>query len=449
MTVGNPLGLILQFAFPLLIGNLLQQTYNLADAAIVGRYLGSNALASVGASGSVQFLVLGFCIGLCCGFGIPVAQRFGATDYKRMRDFIFHAAVLTAGIAAVLTAVCLALCPKILRLLNTPDSLYEDAYGYLFIIFLGIPFNLLYNLTSGILRAVGDSKTPFVFLATATVLNILMDLFFIRVLGFGCMGAGLATVLAQAVSGMLCFLYIKKKVSILHLAKENKKWDLRTAGLMFCMGVPMGLQYSVTAIGTMVMQSANNGLGDVYISGFTAAARLKQFAMCPFDAVATGVSTFAGQNLGAGKIRRIKQGIRHGVLIGAAYGAAIGLVLFFFGRNMALMFINREETAVLDAAGKYLKALGCFCWTLGFLNICRMTVQGIGFTLRAVFSGVVEMAARIIVSVLFVPLYGFTAVCFADQTAWVCACIYIVPTCICCVRKCARKINCTEKSAII
>lgn len=295
MTEGNPLKLILQFALPLLAGNIFQQTYNIVDAAIVGRYLGTKALAAIGASASVQFLVMGFCIGICCGFGIPIAQRFGAKDYGNMRSCIFHAGFLVVIAAVVLTVTCSLLCPQILHLLSTPDDIYGDAYYYLLVLFLGIPFSLLYNLLSGILRAVGDSKTPFMFLVFSTILNIVLDLFCIIVLKWGCAGAAIATITAQAVSGILCLFYIWRHFPILKLSGGDCRIKGSMVQLLLVMGVPMGLQYSITAIGSMVMQSANNGLGSVYVSGLTAGMRIKQFAMCPFDAIATAVSTFAAR----------------------------------------------------------------------------------------------------------------------------------------------------------
>lgn len=439
MTEGKPLKLILQFALPLLLGNIFQQTYNIVDAAIVGRYLGTKALASVGASASVQFLVMGFCIGICCGFGIPIAQRFGAKDYDAMRSFIFHGGFLSVIVAVLLTTLCALLCPQILELLSTPADIYSNAYSYLLVMFLGIPFTILYNLLSSILRAVGDSKTPFLFLVISTVLNILLDLFFIIILKWGCAGAAIATITAQAVSGILCFIYIWKKFSILKLSKKDCKVKGSAIRMMLIMGVPMGLQYSITAIGSMVMQSANNGLGSVYVSGFTAAMRIKQFAMCPFDAIATAVSTFCSQNLGAGKMERIKQGLRQGIATGVAYGAGIGLVVIFFGGILSQLFISKEETEVLAASAQYLRCLGYFFWSLGILNVCRMCVQGLGYSGLAIFSGAIEMVARIVVSLVFVPKYEFDAICFADQSAWVSAVFYIVPVCIYCVRKISKE----------
>lgn len=439
MTEGRPLTLILQFALPLLAGNLLQQTYNIIDAAIVGQILGTDALASVGASSSVQFLVLGFCIGICCGFGIPIAKSFGAGQQEKMRDLIFHAMVLTGVFAVILTAVCALLCPQILHLLSTPENIFKGAYEYLLVIFLGIPFTLLYNLLSSILRAVGDSKTPFMFLAFSTVLNIILDLFCIIVLRWGCAGAAIATITAQAVSGILCFLYIRKRIPVLCLSKRNYRIIEAGIKVMLLMGIPMGLQYSITAVGSMVMQSANNGLGSVYVSGFTAGMRIKQFLMCPFDAIATAVSVFCGQNLGAGKADRIKKGIREGICAGVFYGLLAGIVMIFAGRTLSMLFVNKSAVEVLDASAKYLRCMGFFFWSLGILNVCRMTTQGLGYSGRAVFSGMTEMIARILVSVLFVPLYGFTAICFADQSAWVSACFYIIPVCLGCVRKISLK----------
>ena len=441
MTEGRPLGLILRFALPLLIGNLLQQGYNLVDAAIVGRFLGTGALASVGASSSVQFLVMGFCIGACCGFCVPVAQKFGARDYSSMRRYIYNSFILTAVLAVVLTVACALLCTNILEILSTPADVFQGAWVYLFILFLGIPFTLLYNLTSGIMRAIGDSKTPFIFLAISTILNVFFDLFCIVVLKWGCAGAAIATVSAQAISGFLCLFYIIRKYPVLKMQKEECHLIGDYQKTLMIMGFPMGLQFSITAIGSMVMQSANNGLGSVYVSAFTAASRLKMFAMCPFDALATAVSTFCSQNYGAKKLDRIKQGLLQGTTVGVFYGIAVGIILIFFGRELSMIFVTGGEDAVLDASGQLLHYSGYFYWALGILNVVRLCTQGLGYSGRAIFSGVVEMIARIVVSIWFVPVFGFMAICFADQAAWVTAVMYILPTCIYCVKKIEKEFN--------
>lgn len=437
MTQGNPLKVMLQFAFPLLIGNLLQQTYNIIDAAIVGQSLGAQALASVGASTSVQFLVLGFCMGSCTGFGIPVAKYFGAGDLKHMKNIIFNGAVLTAVIAVIITVLCTLLCPWILQVLSVQSDIYANAYSYLMIIFLGLPFTLLYNYLSSILRAVGDSRTPFLFLAFSAVLNIFLDLFFILVADWGCAGAAFATIAAQAISGILCLIVIIRRMEVLWLSKENRVVRGDSITELLQMGLPTGLQFSITAIGSMVMQSANNGLGGDYVSAFTAGAKLKQFTMCPFDAIATSVSVFCSQNYGAGKIDRIHKGLRQGIAVGVGYGLFAGLILIFAGRPLSMIFVSKDASGVLDASAKYLRCMGYFYWSLGILNVTRMVTQGLGHSGRAFFSGVMEMIARTIVSLGFVEAFGYTAICFADQTAWIAVCCYIAPTCLYCLKKIA------------
>ena len=437
MTQGNPLKVMLQFAFPLLIGNLLQQTYNIIDAAIVGQSLGAQALASVGASTSVQFLVLGFCMGSCTGFGIPVAKYFGAGDLKHMKNIIFNGAVLTAVIAVIITVLYTLLCPWILQVLSVQSDIYANAYSYLMIIFLGLPFTLLYNYLSSILRAVGDSRTPFLFLAFSAVLNIFLDLFFILVADWGCAGAAFATIAAQAISGILCLIVIIRRMEVLWLSKENRVVRGDSITELLQMGLPTGLQFSITAIGSMVMQSANNGLGGDYVSAFTAGAKLKQFTMCPFDAIATSVSVFCSQNYGAGKIDRIHKGLRQGIAVGVGYGLFAGLILIFAGRPLSMIFVSKDASGVLDASAKYLRCMVYFYWSLGILNVTRMVTQGLGHSGRAFFSGVMEMIARTIVSLGFVETFGYTAICFADQTAWIAACCYIAPTCLYCLKKIA------------
>lgn len=438
MTSGAVLPHLIRFSLPLLFGNLIQQTYNFIDAAIVGRILGENALAAVGGSSSIQFLVIGLCIGLCLGFAVPVAHRFGANDYDRMRSYIFHAYILAVIMMTVLTLITTFFCGGILHLLKTADTIYADAYAYLFVIFLGIPFNILYNLTSGILRAVGDSKTPFFFLVFSAILNIVLDLTFILYLGLGCRGAALATILSQGVSGISCLIYMYLRFEILRVKRTDCVWVPRRAKKLMFLGLPMGLQYSITAIGSMVMQAANNALGPIYIAAFAAALRIKQFAMCPFDAFATAVATFAGQNYGAGNMKRVKEGILKGCAISITYGIFIGIILILFGRELSGVFIKEtsdQASAVLDAAAQFLFCAGFFYWTLGILNTTRLAAQGLGFSNLAVFSGVTEMLARIAVVVFFVPTFGFDAICFTDQTAWSTGAIYSTFICIYAVRK--------------
>lgn len=439
MTEGNPFGLIVRFSIPLLLGNLFQQTYNMVDAAIVGQTLGSDALAAVGSSSSVQFFVLGFVMGFAVGFSVPVSQRFGAKDYSGMRRFEFTGAVWAAIIAVIMTVATCALCGTILHGLQVPEDIFSMSYQYLIIIFAGIPFTVLYNYLSGILRAIGDSKTPFLFLATSAVLNIFLDFFCILVLHLGTAGAALATIVSQAISGILCLILIKKKFDILHIGKEDRVINADLSKKLLVMGIPMGLQFSITAIGSMVMQSANNGLGTLYVSGFTAGMKIKQFMMCPFDAIATAVSTFAAQNYGARKADRIKEGIIQGTALAVGYGIVAGILMILFGKTMCLLFVSGSETKVIDCAYLYISRMAIFWWTLGFLNVERLSIQGLGHAGLAMFAGIIEMICRTVVSVGFVPMFGYNAITFADQTAWIGACLFVVPMCIIIVRKIAKQ----------
>ena len=445
LTEGNSFKQIIWFAFPLLLGNLFQQLYNLADTVIVGKTLGINALASVGASSSLNFLILGFCMGLCSGFAIPVAQTFGAKHYSAMRGYVMNSAILAAGVSLGFALITAVFCRQILILIRTPENILDGAYQYLVIIFIGIPFTVLYNLAAGILRALGDSKSPFIFLAISTVINIFGDLLCILVLHMGVAGAAVATITAQAISGICCLVYMKKRFQILAASREERRPDGNKMKKLLAMGVPMGLQFSITAIGSVMLQSAVNSLGSSIVAAFTAGMKVKQFTMAPFDAIGNTSATFCGQNLGAHRLDRIRKGMRQMLGIAFAYSIVASLALIFLGEPMIRIFVDAGETEVIGYAVQYLRCMGYFFWTLGILNITRMTTQGLGYSGRAVFSGVTEMIARTVVSLGFVGTFGFTAICFADQTAWVTAVCYIFPTCLWCIRKSTKMLKSAQK----
>ncbi len=440
MTEGSPLTQIVMFSIPLLLGNLFQQLYNMVDAAIVGRILGAKALGAVGASSSVLFLILGFCIGICAGFAVPISHKFGANDMEALRKYVYQSFVLSVVIGAALTILCVVFCDSIIHLLKTPDDIYTDAYIYLLIIFIGIPFTVLYNLTAGIMRAVGNSKMPFIFLAISSVLNIGLDLLLIVTFQMGVAGAAIATIASQGVSGIACLIYMLTKMRILIPLKNERKFNLSYSVILLRMGVPMGLQFSITAIGAMMMQTATNALGSVYVSAFAASLKLKQLMMCPFDAIGTSVATFVGQNFGAGKYKRIQEGLVKGTGIAVLYGIIAGIILSVFGREMSLMFIDPSEVEVINYSYEYQKCLGYFFWSLGFLNVLRLTIQGLGYTNRAIISGVIEMVARTAMSLFVVPVYGFLAICYTDQSAWITAAIYVIIMSVIVMRKIKKKL---------
>lgn len=428
MTSGAPLPLILNFTLPLLLGNLLQQTYSLVDAAIVGKFLGINALASVGASSSVIFLILGFCNGCCGGFGIPIAQKFGAHDYSTMRKYVWASLKLTTVMSILIAIVTSLLCAFILRTMRTPENIFYDAYLYLLITFIGVPCTFFYNLFSCIIRALGDSKTPFWFLLFSTILNILLDLFCILVLGWGVAGASIATVVSQGLSAFLCYHYMMRKFEILQATPSERRFDRRLALNMLGIGVPMGLQFSITAIGSIMLQSANNALGTACVAAFTSAMRIKMFFLCPLESLGMAMATYCGQNYGAGKPERIWSGIKASFLLMGVYVVANFVILWFGAKYMALLFVSAAEVEIIKDTELFLHVAATFFPTLGLLCILRYSIQGVGYTTLAMLSGVSEMIARILVSVLAVPAFGYIAVCFGDPTAWMAADLFLVST---------------------
>lgn len=427
MTVGAILPLLFNFTMPLLLGNLLQQTYSLVDAAIVGKFLGINALASVGASTSVVFLILGFCNGCCGGFGIPVAQKFGAHDYRTMRRLVAVSLKLAGIMSVAITLATCLLCSFILKWMQTPANIFKDAYYYLLITFIGIPCTFYYNLLSSILRALGDSKTPFWFLLFSTVLNILLDLLCIVVLKWGVAGAAIATVFSQGVSAVLCYFYMYRKFEILRTTPADRRFRPELARQLIYIGAPMGLQFSITAIGSIMLQSSNNALGTACVAAFTAAMRIKMFFLCMLESLGIAMATYCGQNYGAGKPLRIWQGVKVASGMMVVYVLFVNLILWTSSEKFALLFVDPAETEIIADTALFLHVSASFFPVLGLLCILRYSIQGAGYTRLAMFSGVSEMIARILVSLVAVPMWGFWAVCFGDPTAWVFADLFLIP----------------------
>lgn len=435
MTAGPALPLIFNFTMPLLLGNLLQQAYSLIDAAIVGKFLGINPLAAVGASSSVIFLILGFCNGCSCGFGIPVAQKFGARDYSMMRRYVSVSLQISVAISTFIAVITSVFCSDILRIMRTPDVIFEDAYIYLLVTFIGVPFTFLYNLLASIIRALGDSKTPFWFLLFSAVLNILLDLFCILVLDWGVMGAAVATVFSQAISSGLCYMYMYRHFEILKGERVERKFEMRLANNLLAIGVPMGLQFSITAIGSIMLQSANNALGTACVAAFTTAMRIKMFFICPFESLGIAMATYCGQNYGAGKPRRIWEGIKASGWMMIVYAVATFVILILGSKELAMLFVDASETEIISATELFLHVSAYFFPMLGLLCILRYSIQGAGFTNLAMLSGVSEMIARALVSIYAVPVWGYLAVCYGDPAAWIAANIFLVPAFIYVYRK--------------
>lgn len=427
MTKGSPMKLILGFAVPLFFGFLFQQFYNLVDTVIVGRFLGVDELASVGATGSINFLIIGFCMGVCNGFSIPVSHKFGAGDYEGVRRYVANCTWLGIGFAVLLTVFTTLFCRDILVLMRTPDNILEDAYTYIFIIFLGIPATFLYNTVSGVIRALGDSKTPVVFLVLSSFVNIGLDLLFIINLQLGVAGAALATVIAQALAGVGCLLFMIWRFQILHIKKGEWRPDGHMMIVLCGMGIPMGLQYSITAIGSVVLQSATNTLGSAAVASVTAGSKVSCFLACPFDALGSTMATYGGQNVGAGKPERLDQGLKSCILIGAVYSVLAFLIVLTGGEWLAGLFVESSETVIIGNVRKFLLFNTASYFLLALVNIVRFLIQGMGFPTFAILAGVLEMIARSVAGVVLVPHLGFTGVCMGSPVAWILADAFLIP----------------------
>lgn len=427
MTVGSPMKLILGFSLPLLFGFLFQQFYSVVDTVIVGQFLGMNALAGVGATGSINFMIVGFCMGVCSGFAIPVAHKFGAKDYSGMRQVVANCVWLSLIFSLVMTVVVVLLCKNILLWMKTPEDIFADSYAYIVIIFAGIPAIYLYNMLSGIIRSMGDSKTPLVFLTLSSFLNIGLDLLCILVFQMGVAGAAVATVASQLISGALCLLYMIKKFEILHIKKEE--WRLNSAHVRsLCgMGVPMGLQYSITAIGSVILQTSVNTLGSLAVASVTAGGKVSMFFCCPFDAMGSTMATYGGQNVGAKKLDRLGTGLKNCIWLGIGYSLIAFVALYFFGGNLASLFVDSAEQEMLDNARLFLIINSAFYIPLALVNIIRFMIQGVGFGTFAILAGVFEMVARTIGGLVLVPAFGFTGACFASPLAWLFADAFLIP----------------------
>lgn len=437
MTNGSPSKHILGFAVPMLFGMLFQQFYNLVDTIIVGKTLGVEALAGVGATGSINFMIIGFCMGVCNGFVIPVAQCFGAKKPADLRKYVFNGYICSIVFAIVLTLASVIFCRRILIVMNTPADIIDHAYNYIVVIFIGIPTVFLYNMVSGVIRSLGDSKTPVVFLVLSSIINVVLDFFLILVCKMGVAGAGWATVTSQLISGLTCLIYMYKKYDILKGDKSERVLDRRFITNLCMNGVPMGLQYSITAIGSTILQAAVNTLGSTYVAAMTAGSKMFNFTCCPFDALGSTMATYAGQNVGAAKIKRLGQGVRSAMIIGSVYSVLSLVALYFTTDYIALLFVNASETTIIALTRQFILASACFYIPLTGVNVVRFCIQGMGFSVFAISAGILEMIGRAFAAIILIPSIGFMGACLASPIAWIAADAFLFPAFI----HCAKKLN--------
>ncbi len=444
LTVGSPLKLIIGFSIPIFFGMLFQQFYSVVDTMIVGQTLGVEALAAVGATGSITFMVVGFCNGIASGFAIPVAQRFGAKDEKGLKRAIANSIYLSIAFSVVITLLVTHYCYNILEFMNTPFDIMEGAYAYLIVIFWGIPVTFFYNLFSGIMRSLGDSKTPVVFLVIASVINIVLDIVLILTFGMGVEGAAYATVISQFAAAVGSGIVMVKKYTVLHMSKEERKPDTQCMMQLCYMGLPMGLQYSITAVGSVILQTAVNGLGSVAVASTTSGCKIACFFLVMFDALGSTMATYGGQNVGAKRLDRVTKGLFTACAIGMIYSVFASAVLVMFGDKLALLFVDPSETEIIANMATYLKIESGFYMLLTLVNCIRFMIQGMGFSMFAVLAGVMEMIARAAAAFILVPVLGYAGACMASPVAWILADLFLIPAFFYVRKKLQKRFECTD-----
>lgn len=421
MTKGSPTRIILGFTLPLFLGNVFQQFYNMADTIIVGQFVGTGALAAVGSTGTIMFLITGFATGLGTGFTILTAQRFGAGDMKGMRRSVFTAAVLTVIVSVLVTAASVIFMHPLLSLMQTPADIYDDAYDYIIVIMWGLAAQMLYNLLSALLRAIGNSKMPLYFLILAAALNVVLDLVFIINFQMGTAGAAYATVISQGISGLLCLLYIVKAVPIFRLSRRDMVMDGKMMAEQLKVGLPMALQFSITAIGSIMVQTSLNMLGSTLVAAYTAAGKIEQILTQAYVALGTAMANYSAQNVGAGDIPRIRQGFRAATIWGSVYSVAAGVLIMTVGKYLTYLFVSEDAAMLLDSVDLYLKCIGFFFIPLNIVNAYRNGLQGLGYGLLPMTAGIAELVGRGVIAVISARYSSYFGICMAGPAAWVLA----------------------------
>lgn len=429
MTVGNPTKLVIKFIIPLLLGNIFQQFYSMVDTIIVGKFVGTEALAGVGSTGAINFFILGFAMGMTNGFAVPIAQAFGANDDNRVRHYVVMSGYLTIIVGAIITILSVFSLDWILTATKTPEDIFKYAYNYMVIILLGIITNMAYNMTASILRALGDSKTPLYFLILASFLNIVLDFIFILPFNMGASGAALATVLSQGLSALLCIVYMHKKFQVLKMKKCDFVFKKRSASKLLNIGFPMAFQFSVIALGSILLQSAVNSLGTIAVASYTVCCRIEQLAIQPFSTLGIAATNYTGQNLGAGKLDRIKEGMKKMTIIGIWITVICCIIIYLFNIPLINLFITdtQDKTLIIQNVRLYLLWACSFFIPLMLLILYRSCIQGMGDTVFPMVASVVELLGRVIVAIGFVGKLGYLAISLACPAAWFGASLVLVP----------------------
>ncbi len=425
MTKGKPAGLIARFIIPIIIGNIFQQLYSMVDTIIVGRFVGVDALAAVGATGSVTFLILGFTQGLTTGFTVMTAQRYGAGDREGMRKSIGSAAILSVIVTIVMTIVSMAGMDGLLKLMNTPENIFDMTKQYIMIICTGICCNVLYNLLASILRAIGNSVVPLVLLVISSVVNIVLDYVLIVYGHMGVAGAAYATIISQGLSGVLCLIYIIKWVPTLHVEWGDYKLEGQCVKNQLSVGIPMALQFSITAVGTILVQAALNLLGSMVVASYSVSCKVEQLVTQPFVAMGVTMATYCAQNRGINDLSRIQKGVRVANIMSAIYAVVVYGVVYLILPYVIRLFITEDIDMVYGYAKTYIIICGMFFIPLGMIFIFRNALQGCGYGFMPMMGGVVELLSRCVMAFVAAKLLSYEGVCLANASAWLTAGVFL------------------------
>lgn len=424
MTVGRPLPLLLAFALPMLIGNVFQQMYNIVDSSVVGRFVGADALAAVGSTGSITFLFIGVSNGIGAGCGVVTSQFFGAGEQNRVRRSIANSAYIMLVAAAVMGLLAYLAAPTVLRWMGTPEEVLPMAITYMRVNCLGVPLVAVYNYASSMLRALGDSKTPLYFLVVSCVLNIALDLFFVCVLNMGVLGAAIATIIAQVIAGLGCLWYAIATNPYFHLQKEEYRADRDVIVRSIRLGLPLAMQWSLISVSSIALQSFVNGFGTSAMAAFTATNRIESLMHMPYGSLSTALSTYAGQNYGAKRVDRVKLGIKDGLLLAAGFSAVMLVMIQLLSPFFISIFVTEEEVIRIGSAG--LRITSWFYMFLGVIYVTRGSLNGVGDALFALINGVVEMSCRIFLPMLLVAVttLGVWSIWWTTCLTWVISAVF-------------------------
>ncbi len=426
LTQGNVAKLLLFFAFPTLLSNVFQQFYNLADTAIAGHILGDNALVAIGASSTINSLVLSFAWGLNGGFGIIIAQCFGAKDFKKLKKSVAISLSINVLFSLIVCIFSIFMSRPMLQALNTPAARLNEANSYISVILVFIIVPMLYNLEAVILRSLGDSKTPLYFLIFSSVLNIILDYVLIKFTHMGVKGAAVATVLAQLLSVILCFVVILKNFKIIRLKKNDFHFSASLFKNMMSAGMAMAVMNSIFSIGSIIMQGSINALGEDIIAAHLGSRKVAEMFMQPLVTIGTACSTFVGQNYGALKIGRIKASIKYSTIYSLIWSVFTFFILWFFGGQIARLVTGSASQVVFDNTQMYLRINAPFYFVLGLLFTLRFSIQSVDRKMPPIISSSMELASKIAAAYLFIPLWGYLGACIAEPLSWTLGAIYLL-----------------------